>query len=542
MPGPRLAALAAVLLVAAPVGCKKASSAQPDVALADTAATDGKGRFGIPDAGPRLPSPHRLSPEPDAGAFVAHPSAALASLEAYVPQAPPLAAVAELILATQMPDELAAKIAPHIDGARPWAAVHVAGEDILQLPLRPGADVAAALQGLPTRGDFGAVELAAPAIATDPGGTAAPRLAWIDKHAGTLALARTLEGLSTTRLLSSTYGAHPLWGTLADARARAFVPEFPYARIAAVGQGLHELDVSALAAKGQALPVAKQLATGALTGMLAVPDLAAGVSTRWPGYKKAVQDVIREMNANVDRAGFAAKLMLDPLVDQAARALRRWNGRVLLAVGPARHVRLAFGADEPAGAFKDLAALLRSVIDNLSLARMFANVPGASLRQVADKPTQIYVLTVDGLARNLPAAAKPLLDDKGRLRVAFAASERAGGVQIVIGPDPAPVVEAWVGHAGESSPDDLIAGVLAVSPEHLQPLMQTSPQQSALLDQVLQLAADRPPTLLRVEQKPDRYHATVRGPDLKGRPHTQPQSQPQPATTTGPGKPARPAD
>lgn len=538
MPGPRLAALAAVLLVAAPVGCKKASpSAQPDTAAADTGGAKKTGRFGIAEHGPRLPSPHRLSPEPDAGAFVAHPAAVLASLEAFIPQAPPLAALAELILATQMPDELAARLAPHIDGERPWAAVHVAGEDILQLPLRAGADVAA-LQGLPTRGDFGAVELAAPAIATDPGGAAAPRLAWHDKQSNTLALARTLEGIATTRLLRGTYGARPLWGTVAGARAKAFVPEFPYARVAAVGQGLHDLDVTVIAAPGQPLPVARDIATGAMTGMLAVPDLAVGVSTRWPGHKKAVQDAIREMNANVDRAGFAAKMMLDPLVDQAARALRRWNGRVLLAVGPARHVRLAFGADDPAGAFKDLAALFRSVIDNLSLARMFANVPGASLRQVADKPTQVYVLTVDGIARNLPAAAKPLLDDKGRLRVAFAASERAGGVQLVIGPDPAPIVEAWAGHAGESAPDDLVAGVLAVSPEHLQPLMQASPQASTLIEQVLQLAADRPPTVLRVEQKPDRYHATVRGPELKGRPH----AQPQPATVTGPGKPARPAE
>lgn len=528
---PRLVALAA-LLVVAPVGCKKSStSAQPDAAPADAK----RGRYGIADAGPRLPSPHRLSPEPDAGAYVADPAATLASLEAYVPQAPPLGAVAELLLATQMPADLAAKIAPHIDGARPWAAVYVAGEDIFQLPLARDADVTAALQGLPTRGDFGAVELANAAIATDPGGAAAPRLAWVDTQTHSLALARSLEGLATTRLLRSTYGARPLWGTVAAVRARDFVGEFPYARIAAVGQGLHDLDITAIAPEGQTLPAATQIATGALSGMLAVPDLAVGVSTRWPGYKKAVQDIIRELNNNVDRAGFAAKLMLDPLVDQAARTLRRWNGRVLLAVGPARHVRLAFGADDPTAAFKDAAALLRSVIDNLSLARMFANVPGASLKQVSDKPAQVYLLTVDGLSRNLPAAARPLLDDKGRLRVAFAASA-AGGVQVVIGPDPAPVVTAWVGHTSASASDDLLAGVLAVSPEHLQPLMQAAPQQAALLEQVLQLAADRQPTLLRVEQKPDRYHATVRGPELKGSPKA---TEPRVA---GPGKPARQAE
>lgn len=552
MPGLRLSALAAVLLLAAPVGCKKApAGAEAPDAAADvdrTARAGGPARRGRADDGPRLPTPHRLSQEPDAGAFVADPAAALASLEAFIPQAPAPEAIAELILATQMPEDLAARLAPQIAGDRPWSAVHVAGEDILQLPLRPGTDLTAVLAGLPARGDFGAVQLPPPALEFDranPG----QRLAWFDRQTGNLAVARTEQGLATSRLLRGTYGARPLWGTVGDARAKVVVPEFPYARVAAVGDGLHALDLDAIAPRGQTLPALKDIAPGALTGMLAVPDLAVGASTRWPGHKKAVQDIIREMNAGVDRAGFAAKMMLDPMVDQAARVLRRWNGRVLVGIGPARHLRLGLGADEPVAAFKETAALFRTIIDNLQLARMFADVPGASLRQAADKPVPIFVLTVDGLARNVPAAARPVLDDKGRLRVAFAASERGGGLQVVIGPDPAPVLEAWLGHTGTSDADDLVAGALAVSLDQLQPLMQARPQAADLIGQLLQLAADRQPTVLVVQQKPDRFHATVRGPELAARRRAQAQAQAQANTAAQPtdpqprtGKPARPAD
>ncbi|HEY8375084.1 MAG TPA: hypothetical protein VIK91_01290, partial [Nannocystis sp.] len=349
-----------------------------------------------------------------------------------------------------------------------------------------------------------------------------PRLAWHDEQTANLVFADTLQGLATSRELAATYGSRPLWFTLASARATAYTPVFPYARLSAVGDGLHALDVDVIAAPGQPLPDAPDLGPGALTGMLGVPDLAVGVSTRWPGHKKAVSDIIKQMNAGVDRAGFAAKLMLDPLVDQASRTLRRWNGRVLVGAGPARHVRIGLGADEPAAAYRDLVNLLRALIDNLSLARMFADVPGASLKKVADSP-QVQLLTVDGVARHVPAAAKPLLDDKNRLRVALAHDDRAGGLFVVIGPDPAPIAQAWAraaadGQPGKQSTDDLLAGALAVSPERLKPLITAiPPSQAALVDAALKLDSDRAPTLLVVQKKPDRYHATVRGPDLTRR-------------------------
>lgn len=515
MPGPRHVALAAALVTAtvlAAPGCKKTPQRLPTSSARTTPAEA--------PAGPRLPAPHRLSQTPDAGAFVGHPAEILAGIESYLPGAPSLAAVAEFVLDTQVSAELADKLAPQIAGDRPWAGVHVADEDIVLLPLRPGSRAADALKGLPASGDFGAVELPAPAPDSTPGGPKppAPRLAWLDEQAGNLVFATTLQGLATGRELLTTYGARPLWFTLADTRARAFTAHFPYARVAGAGQGLHSLDLHVLEAPGKPLPSSPDLGNGALTGMLKVPELAAGVSTRWPGHKKAVADAIKQMNNGVDRAGFAAKLMLDPLVDQAARALRRWNGRVAVAVGPARHLRIGLGADDPVAAYRDATGFLRALIDNLSLARMFADVPGASFKKVNESPT-VYLLTVDGISRHVPAAAKSLLDDKGRVRVAVAGSERGGGLLVVIGPDPAPVAERWTKAANEGEPakqsaDDLLSAVLAVGPERLQPLMV--PQSDAqLTTHALKLEADRAPTVLVVQRKPDRYFATIRGPELE---------------------------
>lgn len=520
MPGLRhVVALAAALVLAAP-GCKKTPES-PGTAHARKGRDDSARPA---PAGPRLPEPHRLAKEPDAGAYLAKPAALLSSLDAYIPQAPALASIAELVLGTQAPADLASSLARHVVGDRPWAGVHVAGEDIIAIPVRPGPDLAAALKPFPPRGDFGAVELPAPAIdaAQRDGRPPAARLAWLDGQTNTLVFASTLQGLATSRQLAATYGGRPVWGTLSAARAAAFIPDFPYARVGVVGEGLHSLDLTALAVSGRPLPSPRDIVPGALTGMLASPEIALGASTRWPGYKKAVSDAIRELNANVDRAGFAAKMMLDPMVDQAAKVLRRWNGRAMLAVGPANHIRIGLGADEPIPAHRELLGLLRTILDNLQLARMFADVPAASMRKVADEPAAVNLLTVDGLSRNVPAIARPVFDEKGRLRVAISASEHGGGILLVIGPDPGPVLTRWLGQlsagqAAKSTTDDLVAGVLAVSPEHLETLMREPPKEMALLGAILGLTADREPTRLVVEQKPDRYHAAVRGPEVSPR-------------------------
>jgi hypothetical protein len=392
-PMPRIAALALALALGGlaslgSVGCKKQPQQRPTRV----------GREGpvAVAADPRLPAAHPLAKQPEAAGFIADPTAMLQAAEAYMPAPPPLAKVGEFVLGTQGPADWALATSGLLAGDRAWAGVHVAGEDVLYLPLTKAgvAKAQSLLAKYPKRGDFGAVELPAAALQLrsnpdrGPAPTPGPkRLAWVDAKSGTLTLATTPQGLATGRELPRAYGAQPVWFTANEARGKHLFGEFPYSRMELTGAGLHELDITATARAGQPLPTMKELAPGALSGALG-KDIALGASGRWTGYKEAVREVSSDLQREVDRAGFAGKMMLDPLANQVTRLLKMWNGRVLAGVGPARHVRLALGAEDPHGAHRALLTLSRDVIDNLQLARMFiGNIPTYRSRRPPTTPT-----------------------------------------------------------------------------------------------------------------------------------------------------------
>lgn len=519
---PRHAVLAlalafAGLSVLGGTGCKKQQQRPTRVGRDDVTA---------PAADPRLPAPHKLSREPDAALHVAAPAELLAAANAYVPATPTLGKLGEFVLGTQGPAELAQGIAAQLDGTRAWTGAHVAGEDILQLPLvRGGANkVQDLLARYPKRGDFGAVELPPAALQVRDGelvtSTGGPkRLAWVDAGAGTLTIAGTLEGLATGRELAKAYGARPVWGTLVEARGKILLGRFPYGRISATGEGLHELDITAAARPGQKLPVMRDIAPGALSGALQGKEIAAGASTRWTGYKEAVREAIHQMQVQVDRAGFAGKMMLDPIADQATRVLKMWNGRALVGIGPARHIRVGLGADDPHAAHKALLTLLRDITDNLQLARMFvSNIPNASLKRIQENP-DIWLLTVSGIANQIPADYRTLLDD-GRLRVAFNGHAHAGALLVVVGPKADSELKQWVteSSAAPAGKDgkDLAAVTLAVSPEAVAPLLKITTLEK-LLPALLNLSADREPTRVVMRQVEETYEITVRGPAIAGK-------------------------
>ena len=519
----RTAALALALALAltglGSAGCKKQQPSQPTRV--------GRGDTAITPADPRLPAPHKLSAEVDAGIFIAAPADLLAAAGAYIPAPPTLAKLAEFMLGTQGPADFATAASGLLDGQRPWVGVQVEREDVLHVPLQKGA--ASKLQPLlaryPKRGNFGAVVLPKPALALKAGAlvsdtAASPeRLAYVDATAGTLTIAGTLEGIATGRLLPSYYNKRPLWFTLAESRGKQLLGRFPYGRVAGTGLGLHSLDLSCAARPGDKLPVLRDLAPGALTGAL-TKGLAAGGSTRWTGYKEAVRDATDQMQAAVDRAGFAGKMMLDPIANQATRLMKMWNGRVLVGVGPARHLRIALGADDPHGAHRLLLTVLKDIIDNLQLARMFvSNIPNATLKKFGDDP-DLYLLTVSGITNNLPAELRTLADD-GRLRIGFYGHAHAGAMLVVIGPKADAEIKAWVseasaGASGKEGMKDIASATLAAGPEALAPLMQTGPIEK-LLSAVLSLSADRAPTQVVLRQEAQSYEITVRGPAPKAR-------------------------
>jgi len=516
----RTAPLALALVLAlGGAACKKQNQSGPTR----------KGRVDTPasvPADPRLPSPHRLSQEPPAGAHIADPTASLAAAAAFSSEVPTFAELAEFILSTQGPADFARAMTPLVAADAAWTGANVANEDILQIPLKPAsvAQADALLRKYPKNGEFGAVDLPRAALELrqsnigPPAGNPPARIAWVDTKAGTLTIAGTLPGIATGRLLPPQYGARPLWLTLDNARGEALLDKFPYGRVTATGDGVADLDITATARAGQPLSGLRDFAPGALPGMHAGPGIAAAASSRWTGYKDAVRDITHQLQTAVNNAGFAGKMMLDPIADQATRVLKTWNGRVFIGIGPARHVRIGLGADDPNAAGRSLLTLLRDIIDNLQLARMFvSNVPNAGLKKVADDP-DVWVLTVSGIAGQVPAAYRTLLDD-GRLRVAFANSAHCGGLLIVIGPKADSELKTWISAAiaapsGKDGNDDLAAVTFAVGAKTLDPLIARAGRVEDLLAAALALSADQPPTQVVVTRndKAQRYDIKVRGP------------------------------
>ena len=511
----RIAPLALALALAlGGVGCKKQNQSSPTrKGRVDTTTT-------AAPADPRLPAPHRLSQEPPAGAHIANPTATLAAAAAYSSEVPDFAAIAEAVLATQGPADWAKAMAPHLAADAAWTGANVNGEDILQIPLKRASvgQAEALLRNFPRNGEFGAVDLPRAALMLRNSNFGPPtenppaRIAWVDTNSAALTIAGTLPGIATGRLLAPQYGKHPLWLTLDNARGEFYVFKFPYGRLTATGDGL-DLDIIATAREGQPLVGLRDFAPGAFPGMHAGPGLAVAASSRWTGYKDAVREITHQLQAAVDRAGFAGKMMLDPIADQATRVLKTWNGRVFAGVGPARHVRLGLGADDPGAAGRSLLTLLRDIIDNLQLARMFvSNVPNAGLKKVGD---DAWLLTVSGITSQVPAAYRSILDD-GRLRVAFTHSVHAGGVLVVVGPRADSELKTWLAAtnaatSGKDGMKDLAAVTFAVGAKTLDPLLAKATRIEDLVTAALGLSADQPPVQVVVHQSAQRYDISVRG-------------------------------
>jgi len=211
-------------------------------------------------------------------------------------------------------------------------------------------------------------------------------------------------------------------------------------------------------------------------------------------------------------------MMLDPIANQATRLMKMWNGRVLVGIGPARHVRIALGADDPHAAHRGLVTVLKDVIDNLQLARMFvSNIPNATLKKFADEP-DLWLLTVSGIVNNLPPDLRTLADD-GRLRIAFNGHAHAGAVLVVVGPKADAELKAWVTESsaapsGKEGMKDIASATLAAGPEAIAPLLQIGPSDK-LVPALLGLSADRAPTRFSFRQDGQRYEISVRGPEPK---------------------------
>ncbi len=532
----RTSLLAIALALAVAPACK------PRTGTADDGGTSAIAT--APDQAPiTLPKPHALEETPVIAAYVGDPAAAIEFASATLPGVPPQVNVVALILATKAPADLSESLAPLIAERRPWVGARIAGEDILHLPLR--AEEIDAAQGLldayPTAGEFGAVSLPAagidvgqianttldpdadPDAAPDPDAPsgAPPQLAWIDRETGSLTIAATPEGLLTGREMVKGYADQPIWMTVDASMIRPLIEAFPYDRISATGSGLDDLTLAINADPERGLPASEDLAPGALTNLHSGPAFALAASTRWAKHAPEISNIIRQIKKQVDSAGFAAKMMLEPLAQQAIAVLRTWNGRVFVGIGPSHHLAVGLGADDPRKAGATLNRFLRSAIDNLELARMFvSDVPKIGLRRHSKDP-EVQILTLKGIKKSVPAAMAPLFDDRGTLSIAYSYSIKSGALFAMIGPEPETAIAVWA-EAIEGAPPaseaegDLIAATVALSPAQLQELLSSANPEdpTALIAAGVDLEAGRAPTQLVVRQEAARYVVTSKGPKI----------------------------
>jgi hypothetical protein len=454
--------VAAVLL--APVGCR------PD------------GRDGLEPVAVELPEPLPLPDDPVAAAWIERPGALLAEIDPWIAADLNPTATLERGLAQFTTPEMARTLAAAVDAERPWASVRLAdGEELAHLPVRADAvaDLAQSLGSLSAEGEFGAVRLPEAPPVEDPAAgpwSRRPHLAWLDRDAGTLTIATGLRALVTGRTLAARYGETPVFLTIDG----SMLPEIvPIARATARGT-LDDLEVVAVFDPDTDPLAGAGIADGALTGLLAVPEIALGGSTRVPGHEELVRDTIVRIDEVVERQSFLVQGLLEDLQTKLNAALRTWNGRVLVALGPPGHVRVAYGADDPKKSGVAVLRFAETVLGNLDFVRNFTSqVPDAFLDKNAGEAAgePVHRLTVRGARSLLPEPAHALLDDKGRLLAAAAWSRHAGAGVAVVGPRPVVVLEQWLAATadqptGAATLEDLGSARIALDPAQAAPLAQ----------------------------------------------------------------------
>lgn len=430
----------------------------------------------------QLPDPVPLPAEPLAASWIATPNQAISMIRPYSPIPVEPLAVIEQALSQLTDPSLANELASAIDLRKPFANVVLDGQEVIRLSIKPDAlaQLSGRLSQLPVAGEFGAVKLVSSPAGQAQSAPAREWLAWIDEADGnTLVLANTLPGLVTGRDLERAYGQQPIYFT-ADPSALPIPVELPFSRVTGRGD-LNAVVIEAQTIEGQDPLAQLPFSAGTLGGLFDGPSLVAGVSGRYADHQKLVRDVTSEINANVRELPFLVRSVGEDLAAKINTLLRTWDGRVLFALGPAKHLRVSYGANDVTKSQVASMRLLQKVVDSVSLARNFVSIPKMSLRRrVAKGDGEDIELFVVHDAGNLGVPElRPLIDGEGRLNIAMAWSARAGGGVIVIGPDAPAQLGTWLDKTAKSAShaatsEQLFAASFAGDPAQLLGLLQAS--------------------------------------------------------------------
>ena len=464
-----------------------------------------------------LPDPLPID-NPLAVSWIAKPGRAIAMLEPYSPNPINVRGLAQMGLQRITEASVAEAIAAAIHLERPFANAILEDEEIYRFALldEQRAALAERFAGLESVGDFGAVRLP-----PDPnaGSEARAWLAWIDEQeGGVLTIANTERGLATARSIAASYGEQPVFFSLELSRLP--VPaEVPVARVEGVGT-LDELRVEVQMKPGQDPLANFPIAAGALTGLLDGEDIVAGLSTRYSEYDVQVRELSAQINAQVRELPFLVRPIGEELAASFNTLARTWDGRTLVALGPSNHLRVAYGAKDVEKSRVAMIHLLQKVLENASLARNFTDaVPKMNLRRRVAKGDgqDIELLVLHRAANFVPPEGRALLDEEGKLNLAMAWSERAGGGTFMIGPDAANELARWLDSTASApahteTSEQLGALVFAGDPAQLSPLLTADPE---TIDpaKILALSGSGPRWRINITPSaPERYVIELRTP------------------------------
>lgn len=499
-------------------GCKRSQGAS-DTSPGTNTATDaptGHSRKKRKELG--LPRPLRLPASSPIIVHIEQPEQVVGGLRAYAPQLPASRDLLQQVLGrSATAGDFERKLANFVDLQRSWDAASVDGQLIVHLPILPArvASVQALLANKPPVGKFGAVDM-------QRGDVPGPKLAWVDPQDKAITFADTERGLVTGAGLAKAYGRQPVRLRLEGTEARKYAPQFALSQLQAEGAGAHDLSVVLESVPPELLSRLDKLEAGALTGLLESPMIAVGASSRYTDYQADVRKVLTDAKRTVDRQNFLVKGNLENLRARFATFARSWNGRTMVGVGPANHVLIGLGADDPKHMGGALYHFITGLTDNIGMARSFGvDVPKLRFKRnalrVADQ--NVAVLVLPSARKFLPRELHPMVNDRGELRVTMAFPSRAGAGMIVIGPASESTITRWLkdtakARSGTESAEDYISAVVAVDPEKLAPLGQRDADPSVLLS----LSADREPTMITSTRDGNNLTVRVKGPKIETRP------------------------
>lgn len=358
----------------------------------------------------------------------------------------------------------------------------VDGQTIVHIPIpkKSLSSVEALLKGKAPEGEFGAVKIPRPdSRAWLPG------IAYLDKTQKTLTLAGDLRGIATGPELARAYGKRPIAISFTKEQASRYGVEMLADQVDVTGKGPRnfKLKVQGLS---QPVPELDKLANGALTGMLESKHIAAGFSSKYANYQNDVNGIIGQANRQVSKQNFLVRGTLEELLKRAKSMLRHWNGRVMVGVGPARHVKVGLGADNPEKAGQSTLFFLRGVLDTTKTARSFGvgGIPKIRLATNKDKGagSSIHVVALENATRYVSdPRIRPLINERGDLRIAFSFVPRLGGAMASIGPDAQSVLKQWLedtakATGGNASKNDFVAATFAVDANTIETLLRDQSQ------------------------------------------------------------------